>query len=149
MTKRDNNSFDASPNRRALLKAGLAGAALAMPAIRSGSSQENVLYINTWGGPWEEAAKEFLFTPFTAATGIQICTVAPVSFAKLAAQARTGVYEFDVTTLGAAELGRADQAKLISEPDKSILDPAKLWKGAVSMNGVASHAFGNILAYRT
>jgi putative spermidine/putrescine transport system substrate-binding protein len=122
--------------------------ALSAPAIRRAAAQEKVLYVNTWGGAWEEAAKEALFAPFTRETGIEIRTVAPVSFAKLAAQVRTGVYEFDVTTLGVAELGRAAQAKLLAEPDKSILDPAKLWPQATAMNGVASHAFANIIAYR-
>ena len=136
------------PSRRMLLTAGLAGAALSAPAVRRASAQEKVLYINTWGGAWEEAAKESLFAPFTKETGIEIRTVAPVSFAKLAAQVRTGVYEFDITTLGVAELARADHAKLIAEPDKAILDPAKLWPQAVKMNGVASHAFANIIAYR-
>jgi putative spermidine/putrescine transport system substrate-binding protein len=148
MTARDSVLQTIRPSRRALLAAGVASAALSMPAIRSASAQEKVVYINTWGGAWEEAAKESLFAPFTKETGIEIRTVAPVSFAKLAAQVRTGVYEFDVTTLGVAELGRADQGKLLAEPDKSILDPAKLWPQASKMNGIASHSFGNIIAYR-
>ncbi|CAH1654820.1 ABC transporter substrate-binding protein [Chelatococcus asaccharovorans] len=136
-------------SRRSFLATAAAGAALSMPAVRrAAAADEKVLYVNTWGGAWEEAAKEALFTPFTRDTGIEIRTVAPVSFAKLAAQVRTGVYEFDVTTLGVAELGRANQAKLIAAPDKAILDPAKLWPGAVVLDGVASHAFGNVLAYR-
>lgn len=135
-------------NRRTLLSSALAGATLSMPAIRTAAAQDKVVYVNTWGGAWEEAAKEALFAPFTRETGIEVRTVAPVSFAKLAAQVRTGVYEFDITTLGVAELGRADQGKLLAEADKSILDPAKLWPGASKMNGIASHAFGNVLAYR-
>lgn len=123
-------------------------AALSAPYVSRAQAQEKMLYINTWGGPWEAAAKESLFDPFTKETGIQIRTVSPVSFAKLAAQARTGIYEFDVTTLGVAELGRASQANLIEKVDSKILDPANLWPGAVTMNSVASHAFANLIAYR-
>src|SRR5881394_2998168 len=104
-------------SRRGLIKLVGAGA-LAMPALHGARAAET-LYINTWGGPWEEAAKAHLFIPFTAATGIEIRTISPVSFAKLAAQVRTGAYEFDVTTLGVAELGRAAQANLVDKYDDS------------------------------
>src|SRR5690606_1300742 len=89
-----------TPSRRTFLKgAGIAAAStLATPYIAR--AQDNVIYINTWGGPWEESAREHLFDPFTAATGVEIRTVSPVSFAKLAQQVNTGVYEFDITTLG-------------------------------------------------
>jgi putative spermidine/putrescine transport system substrate-binding protein len=132
--------------RRRLLAA--AGAmALSTPYLRRARAAD-VLYVNTWGGPWEEAARAFLFNPFTEATGVEIRTISPVSFAKLAAQVRTGVYEFDVTTLGVAELGRADLAGLVDKYDESKIPAASLWPGAVTLNGVNSHAFANIIVYR-
>jgi putative spermidine/putrescine transport system substrate-binding protein len=133
-----------TPRRR--LMAALGATALAAPALRARAAE--VLYINTWGGPWEEAARTFLFAPFTEATGMEIRTISPVSFAKLAAQVRTGVYEFDVTTLGVAELGRASQANLLDRYDDSKIPPSALWPGAVTLNGVNSHAFANIITWR-
>jgi putative spermidine/putrescine transport system substrate-binding protein len=132
--------------RRGLLST-LGAGAVTMPFIGQAKAAEQ-LYINTWGGPWEAAARAILFNPFTEATGIEIRTIAPVSFAKLAAQARTGVYEFDVTTLGVAELGRADHAKLIDTYDDAKIPASSLWPGAVTLNGINSHAFANIIAYR-
>ena len=38
-----------------------------------------------------------------------------MSFAKLAQQVQTGVYEFDITTLGGAELVRANEADIIED----------------------------------
>jgi putative spermidine/putrescine transport system substrate-binding protein len=125
----------------------LATTALAMPFIGRARAAETI-YINTWGGPWEEAARAILFDPFTTETGIEIRTISPVSFAKLAAQTRSGVYEFDVTTLGAAELGRANKANLIDAYDASKIPAGSLWPGAVTLNGINSHAFANIIAYR-
>lgn len=129
-------------DRRTFLKG--AGAALtatlAMPHIARAQSKE--LYINTWGGPWEEAARAHLFDPFTAETGIEIRTLSPVSFAKLAQQTKTGVYEFDITTLGAGELVRANQAGII-EP---LVEP---YKGGLYENGVASHAFATVIGWRS
>lgn len=130
------------PDRRTFLKT--AGAALtttlAMPYIAK--AQENVLYVNTWGGPWEEAARKHLLDPFTAETGVEIRTVSPVSFAKLAQQVQTGTYEFDVTTLGAGELIRAEQAGIIEE----LSSP---YEGGLFHNGVASHAFATVIGWRT
>ena len=132
--------------RRTLLS-GVGAGIVSMPYL-NGARAAETLYINTWGGPWEEAARAVLFDPFTQATGVEIRTIAPVSFAKLAAQTRTGVYEFDVTTLGVAELGRANTAKLIDTYDESKIPASSLWPGAVTLNGINSHAFANIIAYR-
>ncbi|MCB8823225.1 ABC transporter substrate-binding protein [Microvirga rosea] len=134
-------------SRRTVLTAG-AGALLAIPFIKRAEATEKVLYVNTWGGLWDEVARDVWFKPFTKETGIEIKTVSPVSFAKLAAQARTGVYEFDVTTLGVAELGRAHAAKIIEPIEGSAIDRSALWDGAVIMNGVKSHAFSNAIVYR-
>ncbi|OCJ08077.1 ABC transporter substrate-binding protein [Rhizobium sp. AC44/96] len=135
-------------SRRAVLGAGLFGAAmLASPFVRrAAAAEDNVLYVNTWGGDWEAAVKKFLFDPFTKDTGIEIRTVSPISFAKLSAQKTTGVYEFDVTTLGVADVARANAAGLL-ESFEGRVDPAKLWKGAVYENGLATHGFATQLAY--
>lgn len=130
------------PSRRLFLQgtAAFGAASLAAPAIVRAQSRE--LYINSWGGPWLEAAQANLFDPFTAETGITINTVSPVSFAKLAQQVQTGVYEFDVTTLGGGEIVRANQAGLLEQ----IPEP---FEGGLFENGAASHAFATMLAWRT
>jgi putative spermidine/putrescine transport system substrate-binding protein len=142
MKPTSNSSSSLAPSRRTVLKgAGFALAStLAAPFVAR--AQDNTLYINTWGGPWEEAARAHLFDPFTAATGVQIRTVSPVSFAKLAQQVQTGIYEFDVTTLGGAELVRANQAGIIEELEAP-------YEGGLYENGVASHAFATVIAWRT
>ncbi|MEW5422813.1 ABC transporter substrate-binding protein [Amorphus sp. 3PC139-8] len=129
-------------NRRRFLKgsATVAAGALAMPYIAR--AQDRVLYVNSWGGPWLEAAQANLFEPFTKETGIEIRTVSPVSFAKLAAQTRTGVYEFDVTTLGGGDIVRANDAGIIEDIDAP-------YEGGEFQNGVASHAFATVMAWRT
>jgi putative spermidine/putrescine transport system substrate-binding protein len=133
--------------RRWVLKAGLASV-VAAPFVSSARAADTV-YVNTWGGRWEEGARKYLFDPFTQDAGVEVKSVSPVSFAKLAAQVRTGVYEFDVTTLGLAELGRAQAAGLIEKFDSSGIDRASLWPNAVMLDGVASHGFANMIAYRS
>jgi putative spermidine/putrescine transport system substrate-binding protein len=150
--KESTHAYDTSPvsaSRRETLKriAKIAGAAIAAPYVIPARAAEP-LYVNTWGGIWEEAAAANLFAPFTKETGIEIKTVSPVSFAKLAAQAKTGTYEFDVTTLGGGDIVRANDAGLIEKIDDSVVDRSKLAPDQVFQNGVASHAFSTIIAWR-
>jgi len=131
-----------TPNRRRFLQTTGAAITASLAAPYVVRAQDKVLYVNTWGGPWEIAAKTHLIEPFTKETGIQVKTVSPVSFAKLAQQVKTGTYEFDVTTLGAGELVRANQAGIIEE----LQAP---YEGGLFENGAASHAFATVLAWRT
>lgn len=139
--KKTSSGLLTTSRRRFLQLSGAAAASmLAMPYVAR--ARDTVLYINSWGGPWLEAAKANLFDPFAEETGIKIRTVSPVSFAKLAAQQRTGVYEFDVTTLGGGDILRADNA--------GIIEPLKApYAGGLFHNGVASHAFATVMAWRT
>lgn len=128
-------------SRRTVLAGLTVGAAsLATPFVKRAHAAET-LYINTWGGLWLDAAKANLFDPFTAETGIEIKTVSPISFAKLATQVKTGIYEFDLTTLGGGDIVRANQA--------GILEPLEApYEGGLFENGAASHAFATIIAWR-
>lgn len=144
------NAFDPPVSRRAFLRASAAGTALlaSPPWVRRAAAADgNMLYVNTWGGNWEAAARKYLFDPFTRDTGVQIRTVSPISFAKLAAQVRNGTYQFDVTTLGVTDTARANAAHLI-EPAQGHIDEQALWSGAIYENGLATHAFANQIAYR-
>jgi putative spermidine/putrescine transport system substrate-binding protein len=127
----------------------LAGAASALstPFLARRASASDVLYINTWGGRWEKSAFDNLFNPFTAKTGIEIKTVSPVSYAKLVAQARTGAYDFDVTTVGLPELVGGDKAGVLEPINTKVVDVESHAKDAVFHNGVASHVFSVLVSY--
>ena len=47
----------------------------AVPWVKRAYAEEKVLYVNTWGGAWEIAARKNLFDPFTRETGIEIRTL--------------------------------------------------------------------------
>ncbi len=126
--------------RRFLIGSAMLAGGLAMPAMVRAETRS--ISVNSWGGSWLDSARANLFDPFTAETGIGIETVSPVSFAKLAAQVKTGVYEFDVTTLGAAELLRANQSGLLEDLEEP-------YPGGLLQNGVGSHAFGTLMAWRS
>ncbi len=137
------------PRRGALQRIGaVAGAAALGPFVHTTARAAEPLFVNTWGGAWDRAAQAHLFDPFTKDTGIEIRTVSPVSYARLAAQARTGVYDFDVTAIGGSELLRAAQAGLIEKVDESIIDVASLAPNQRLYDGIGSHAFATVVAYR-
>ena len=135
-------------SRRTLIKtAALGTGVIAMPWVRRVDAAE-VLYVNTWGGAWEESAKKHIFGRFTKETGAEIRTISPVSVAKLAAQVKTGAYDFDVTTLGGGDIVRANKAGIIDTLSDANAKEMGLWNNAVFQNGVPSHAFATVIAYR-
>ncbi len=137
-----------NPNRRTLLKGG--AALLAAPAIlpRSALGAE-VLYVNTWGGGYTEVERKAFFEPFTKETGIEIRTVAPVSFSKLKAQVQSNNYEWDVSSITISEVRQALLENLLEPVDYTVLDKNKLAPGVIYKDVcVASTSLGTGLVYR-
>ena len=130
--------------RRTLL--GASAGILAAPALKA---QGRFLYINSWGGTWERSARQHLFDPFTAKTGIEIRITSGVNFAKLAAQVRTGNYEYDISTLGGPSLVQAEQSNLTERPTDQTIDRGKLPADGIFANGIGNHAYSTNLAVNT
>jgi putative spermidine/putrescine transport system substrate-binding protein len=89
--------------RRLLLQRGGAAAATVAlgPLLVSERTiaQTRTVYVNSWGGSYTAAQDAAFFKPFSAATGIQVRTVTPVSYGKIKAQVQTRTYEFDMTSI--------------------------------------------------
>ncbi|GAA5236501.1 ABC transporter substrate-binding protein [Verticiella sediminum] len=136
------------PARRQVLRAGVAAAAaLAMPAVVR--AQQKILYVNSQGGPWEAAARKHLFEPFTAQTGIEIKSAPGASFAKLALQARTRSYEFDIQTVGAPSVVQAMNEDLLEPINFDILKRDALPANLIFENGVGNHAYSTNICFNT
>jgi putative spermidine/putrescine transport system substrate-binding protein len=139
-------------DRRRLLKAG--GAAIASATLgpllltERTIAQTRTVYVNTWGGSWTAAEDAAFFKPFTQATGIQVRTVAPVSYAKLKAQVESGNYEWDITAINQSDWLRAEHEGLVEPIDWTIVQKDKLFPDAVFANGIAYCALGTNLCYR-
>src|SRR4051794_36275446 len=98
-------------SRRDLLRAGsiVSLGALSAPIIISSAKSDNrILYVNSYGGDLEAGWKKAFCEPFTKATGVQVKTVNPVSFAKLRAQVQTGTYEWDITCMNESDFSQAE-----------------------------------------
>src|SRR5436190_10241845 len=124
--------------RRFLQKAGAAAAAAALgPLIITDRTiaQTRTLFVNSWGGSFTAAQEAALFKPFTAATGIQIRTVTPVSYARIKAQVQAGSYQFDMTSVNSLLVLRAGREGLVEPIDWSIINKNALPPEAVVADG--------------
>src|SRR6516162_6327781 len=140
--------------RRAFLrKAGGAAATAALGPLlltERTIAQTRTLYVNSWGGSFTAAQELAYFKPFTAATGIQIRTITPVSYARVKAQVQTGSYQFDMTSVNSMLWLRASREGLAEPIDWNIVNRDALPAGAVVADGygIASNILGTNLCYR-
>jgi putative spermidine/putrescine transport system substrate-binding protein len=114
-----------SITRRRAVKLAAASAAAGAFGF-AGRAEENILYVNSWGGSMEEAEVPAYFQPFTSKTGIRIRPVSPVSFAKLKAQVQSRHFEWDVSSTGKTDVQAAVHEGLLEPIDFSIVDRSKL-----------------------
>jgi putative spermidine/putrescine transport system substrate-binding protein len=138
--------------RRFLARAGAAAALAGLAPLIVTSrtiAQTRTLYVNTWGGSWTAAEDDAFYKPFTAATGIQVKTVAPVSYAKLKAQVQSHSYEWDVTAIAAGDWLRAEIEGYVEPIDWTIVKKDMLPPDSVFANGIAYCALGTNLCYRS
>jgi putative spermidine/putrescine transport system substrate-binding protein len=134
-------------DRRTVLAGGMAAAgALAMSPRRAFAA--DVVYVNTWGGKYQEVETATVYEPFTKATGIEVRAVVPTSMAKLKAVVETGNYEFDCLNIGEVEFYQAKELGLYEPIDTSIITPESV-DGAehISEPGVESVTIATGLVY--
>ncbi len=134
------------PVARRRLLAG-AAATLCMPAVAR--AEGKVLYVNSQGGSWQAAADKNLFQPFTKETGIEVRTATGQSFATLALQARTGVYDYDIATVGAPAVVQAMGANLLEPVNFTLFDRTAVPADLVYGNAVGNHAYSTNIAFNT
>jgi putative spermidine/putrescine transport system substrate-binding protein len=138
-------------NRRRFLRVAGATAAFGPLLISERTiAQTRTLYVNTWGGSYTAAQDAAYFKPFTAATGIQISTVTPVSYARVKAQVQSGNYEFDLTSINSMLWLRASREGLADPIDWTIFKKSTLPDNAIVADGcgVAFAILGTNLCYR-
>jgi putative spermidine/putrescine transport system substrate-binding protein len=114
-------------------------------------AQTRTLYVNSWGGSYTAAQDAAFFKPFSAAAGIQIRTVTPVSYGKIKAQVQTRSYEFDMTSVSSMQWLRAAREGLAEPIDWGVVRQEALPPNAVTAegHGIAQNILGTALCYRS
>ena len=148
--KKNHASSKGSLSRRKLIAAAGAGALVAPSLLsRAAQAQENVVYINTYGGSWTNAEIEAYIKPFTQETGITVRTVTPVVTAKRKAQVVSKNYEWDFCTIDGGEYEFAKNEGLLEPIDHSVVDVSKIPKENIQGDCViAAVALTFALVYR-
>ena len=105
----------------------------------------------SWGGSYTAAQDAAFFKPFSAATGIQIRAVTPVSYGKIKAQVQTRAYEFDMTSINSMQWLRASREGPAGPIDWTVVNKDALPPNAVVAdgNGIAQNILGTALCYRS
>ena len=144
--------FDRRRRRFLQMTGATVATAVAAPLIvtERTMAQTRTLYINTWGGSYTAAQDAAYFKPFTAATGIQIRTVTPVSFSKIKAQVQSGRYEFDMTSISSTQWLRASREGLAEPIDWTIVKRGTLPADTIVADGfgIACNSQGTNMCYR-
>ena len=140
--------------RRLLQQAGAAAATAALGPLlitERTIAQTRTLYVNSWGGSYTAAQDAAYFKPFTAASGIQIRVVTPVSYGKIKAQVQTRRYEFDMTSINSMQWLRATREGLGEPIDWSVVNKDRIPPNAIVADGfgIAQNILGTALCYRT
>src|ERR1051325_985464 len=144
-------TFRFARHPRAFLQRGAAAVVGPLLVTERTIAQTRTLYINSWGGSYMAAQEAAYFKPFTAATGIQIHTVTPVSYGKVKAQVQSGRYEFDMTSVNSMLCLRGVQEGLVEPIDWTGVHKDKVPADAVVADGhgIATNIQGTNLCYRS
>ncbi|MEJ8567209.1 ABC transporter substrate-binding protein [Elongatibacter sediminis] len=113
----------------------------------------NYLVVVSWGGSFQEAQREVLFRPFTAATGIQIIEETGPTAARVQAMAQSGRAEWDVALMTPADVLRLGRAGYLAKVDQSHPELAPLLPDldprAILDHGVGDFFSSKVMAYGT
>lgn len=112
-------------------------------------AQSKELHIMNSGGEFGDALEKCVNEPLFKATGIKVITETPGGFAKIAAQAKSGVIT-NVTTDGATgDMYRMAAEGLIEPIDWAKVNPDPMFDEAKNPNGFGESYYSTIMAWRS
>lgn len=136
-----------------MLKARMLGlsavsAAAMMAFAISAFAQVKELHVMDAGGQWGDAVAKCVDEPLLKEKGIKVITETPGGYAKLAAQAKSGVINNVSTDGSTSELSRMAAEGLIEEIDWAAIDPKPMFDEAKNKYGFGSSYYSTIMAWR-
>ena len=123
-------------------------AAAMMAFAISAFAQVKELHVMDAGGQWGDAVAKCVDEPLLKEKGIKVITETPGGYAKLAAQAKSGVINNVSTDGSTSELSRMAAEGLIEEIDWAAIDPKPMFDEAKNKYGFGSSYYSTIMAWR-
>lgn len=120
-------------SRRSIISA--AAAAMAVPAFArptvafaqdklAGSGQ---VVVFSWGGPFTKAVRQYIYEPFTAATGIKVVDViADIAEPQVKAMNEAGRVDWDIACIQASTFPSMNAAGMFAPIDYTLWDPESI-----------------------
>jgi putative spermidine/putrescine transport system substrate-binding protein len=118
--------------------------AFAMPAL----AQVKELHVMDAGGQWGDAVAKCIDEPLLKEKGIKVVTETPGGYAKMAAQAKSGVINNVATDGSTSELARMAAEGLLEEIDWGAINPMPMFDEAKNKYGFGSSYYSTIMAWR-
>lgn len=119
--------------------------AVAVPVAAQDVKELHVMHA---GGQWGDAVAACVDGPLLEDQGIKVIVETPGGYAKLAAQAKSGVINNVSTDASTADLARMTAEGLIDEIDWSAVDPEPMFDEAKNPHGFGSSYYSTIMAWR-
>ena len=135
------------PKARLFGLSAVSAAAMMVFAI-SAFAQVKELHVMDAGGQWGDAVAKCVDEPLLKEKGIKVITETPGGYAKLAAQAKSGVINNVSTDGSTSELSRMAAEGLIEEIDWAAIDPKPMFDEAKNKYGFGSSYYSTIMAWR-
>lgn len=139
------------PNRLRRRTLGVAGAALAMPALWLGARAVEKLLVRTPGGSYDEKRQHTVYEPFRKETGIEVVPV-PSSAGKLVAMFKAGRPDLDVIETGPDILWLLEDAGALAPipyNEFKFTNPDDIEAFAKTRFHVGMTSYSDVLGYNT
>ena len=120
--------------------------ALALPGV---AAAEQVLNILNSGGEYGDSLEVCVNKPFTEKTGIKVVTETPGGFAKMQAQAKSGVITNTTTDGSTGDMLRMAAEGLTEKVDWAKVNPEPMFDEAKNDWGFGASYYSTIMAYRS
>lgn len=133
----------------AVVAAAVAAIGIGAMTSRSAQAEDQVVYINSSGGVFDEINRKIFWDPFTQATGIKVISSAPIDNAKLKAMVTSGNVEWDVTGMDDDDFLRDVKEGLLAKLDLTKLPIDDLPKEGVTDYGVWEVPYSTVLGWNT
>lgn len=127
----------------------LCSAAMLAIALPQMAMAERTLNIMNAGGEYGDSIEACVNKPFTEATGIKVVVETPAGFAKLQAQAKSGVITNASTDGSTSDMMRAVAGGLVEPIDWAKLNPESMFEEAKNANGFGASYWSTIMAWRS
>lgn len=112
-------------------------------------AEDKQLVVVSWGGDYQAAQKDAMFTPFIEATGTNLVEDGPVNIGKIKSMVDSGNIQWDVVDVLGQDIPKLVAQDLLEPIDYTIVDKTDLLASAANEYSVDIDYYSTVLSYNT